>query len=383
MTRVRVYRSYSEAVAEWRRLGIPEGALGRMDLATKQFFFVDQPSADRIGSLIKAVEARGGRGFICHGERALLSITPMGLETMIMVDNSAMVEELAMALKNRFDERAPIFEWSDGSLDLSRPQVMGILNVTPDSFSDGGKHLDVEAAVQRAAEMKAEGADVIDVGGESTRPGSSTVSPEEEWSRISQVIRRTVDEVGLPVSVDTRRPEVARKALQTGASIVNDVSGLDEEMVKLVRDEGAGAVIMHMRGEPSNMQADTRYADVVGDTYAFLERRVKKAVDSGVRWESLAVDPGLGFGKDLDGNLEIMSRLDEYRSMGRPVLLGASRKTFLGKIGGGATDDRLEASLAAAAVACWQGVRLFRVHDVKETVRTVKAVHAMKRDVSP
>jgi dihydropteroate synthase len=179
--------------------------------------------------------------------------------------------------------------------------------------------------------------------------------------------------------VDTRRPEVASKALRAGASIVNDVSGLNEGMSKLIGDHGAGAVIMHMRGEPSTMQSDTRYTDVVGDSFAFLEERIKKAVDNGVRWESLVVDPGLGFGKDLDGNLEIMSRMDEYRSMGRPVMLGASRKTFLGKIGGGDVGDRLEASLAAAAVACWQGVRLFRVHDVKETVRTVRAVHAMRK----
>jgi dihydropteroate synthase len=193
------------------------------------------------------------------------------------------------------------------------------------------------------------------------------------------VIHRIGEEVGLPVSVDTRRPEVARKALLAGASIVNDVSGLNREMAEVVRDQGAGAVVMHMRGEPATMQSETRYMDVVGETYAFLEKQVKDAVKIGVPRECLVVDPGLGFGKDLDGNLEIMSRLDEYRSMGRPVMLGASRKAFLGKIGGEDANDRLEASLAAAAVACWQGVHLFRVHDVKETVRTVRAVHAMKK----
>jgi dihydropteroate synthase len=256
---------------------------------------------------------------------------------------------------------------------------MGILNVTPDSFSDGGEHMEVEAAVRRAVQMKEEGADIIDVGGESTRPGASSVTAEEEWSRISLVIRRISEEIGLPVSVDTRRPEVARKALQAGAIMVNDVTGLNREMAEVVRDQGAGAVIMHMRGEPVNMQSDTRYTDVVGETYAYLEKQVKDAVKIGVPGESLVVDPGLGFGKDLDGNLEIMSRLDEYRSMGRPVMLGASRKSFLGKIGGGDVDQRLEASLAAATIACWQGVHLFRVHDVKETVRTVRAVHAMKK----
>lgn len=350
-----------------------------MDLATKQFFFVETTAREEATPMIKEVEGRGGRGFVCRGDRALLSITPLALEAMVMTQPSDLVNELASTLQHRYDERPPVFEWPGGSLDLSRPRIMGILNVTPDSFSDGGAHLDLEKAVLRATQMKDEGADVIDVGGESTRPGAPPVTAREEWSRISKVVRRVSDEVGLPVSVDTRRPKVALKALRAGASIVNDVSGLDQEMAQVVKTEGAGAVIMHMRGEPSTMQKDTHYSDVVGDTFAFLEGRLKKAVNSGVQRESLAVDPGLGFGKDLDGNLEIMSRLDEYRSMGRPVTLGASRKAFLGEIGGAAVNHRLEASLAAAAIACWQGVRLFRVHDVKETARTVQAVQAIRR----
>jgi len=165
--------------------------------------------------------------------------------------------------------------------------------------------------------------------------------------------------------------------------MVNDVSGLKDGMIEVVREEGAAAFVMHMRGEPSNMQDDTRYTDVVGDVYAFLEKRVREAVSAGIPRERLGIDPGLGFAKDVDGNLEIMSRLDELRSMGRPVLLGASRKAFLGKIAGGGPEDRLDASLAAAAVACWQGVHLFRVHDVKETVRTLKAASAMRSGISP
>ena len=243
--------------------------------------------------------------------------------------------------------------------------------------------MDADAAVARAWQMRREGADVIDVGGESTRPRSMPVPPDVEWARIADVIRRVSAEVGAPVSVDTRRPEVARRALQAGAVIVNDVSGLREGMVDVVRREGAAAIVMHMRGEPATMQNDTGYVDVVGDVYAFLERRVRDAVRAGVPRERLAIDPGLGFGKDLAGNLAIMSRLDELRSMGRPVAIGASRKTFLGRIAGGGPEDRLEASLAAAAVACWQGVQLFRVHDVKETVRTLSAVSAMRTGISP
>jgi dihydropteroate synthase len=300
-----------------------------------------------------------------------------------MTGASARVVEMGEALRFRNEVEPPIFEWSGGSLDLSRPRVVGILNVTPDSFSDGGQNMDADRAVRRALAMKEEGADIIDIGGESTRPGSAPVSPDEEWTRICDVVRRVSEEVGLPVSVDTRRPEVARKALHAGAVVVNDISGLNEGMTEVVRTEGAAAFVMHMRGEPSNMQDDTRYVDVVGDVYAFLEQRLKRAVAAGIPNERLAIDAGLGFAKDVDGNLEIMSRLDEFRSMGRPVLLGASRKTFLGKISGGGPEERLEASLAAAAVACWQGVHLFRVHDVKETVRTLKAVSAMRAGLSP
>ncbi len=383
MARVRTYRNYQEAWGEWRRLGIPDGAFTRFDLASRQFIFIDSISKEEVSALQEELAPKKTTVLPCRGDRVLVTITPLTLENLLMTGASPRVLEMGEALRFRNEVEPPLFEWSDGSLDLSKPRVVGILNLTPDSFSDGGRNPDVDTAVQRALAMKDEGADIIDIGGESTRPGSAPVSPDEEWSRISEVVRRVSEEAGVPVSVDTRRPEVARKALRAGAVIVNDVSGLQENMAQVVRDEGAAAVVMHMRGEPSNMQNDTRYVDVVGDVYAFLEGRVRKAVAGGVPMERLAIDPGLGFAKDVDGNLEIMSRLDEFRSMGRPVLLGASRKAFLGKISGGGPEDRLEASLAAVAVACWQGVHLFRVHDVKETVRALKAVSAMRAGISP
>ncbi|MBN1110368.1 MAG: dihydropteroate synthase [Methanomassiliicoccales archaeon] len=378
MARVRIYSGLDEALSEWRRLGVPEGALGRMDLDTKRFIFIDGVGKEECSSLLASVERVGGRGFHCKGERALLAITPLSLEQLMMEGGSASVQEMGAALRHRFDEEPPAFEWEGGSLDLSSPRVMGVLNVTPDSFSDGGRHLDAEVALQRARTMREEGADLIDVGGESTRPGALPVDAGQEWERIAEVIRRASDELDVPISVDTRRPEVAIKALRAGASLVNDVSGLQEGMRDVVRGEGAAAIIMHMRGDPRTMQSDTRYTEVVGDTYAFLERQVRKAVEAGVPWEGLAVDPGLGFGKDLQGNMAILSRMGEYRSLGRPVLLGASRKSFLGQVLGSEAGDRLEGSLAAAAVACWQGVHLFRVHDVRETVRTLRMVQAMK-----
>ena len=383
MARARVYRNYAEAWGEWRRLGLPESALGRFDLASRQFIFIDSIAKEEAKALQEELASKGVAVLPCRGERALVTITPLTLENLLMSGASPRVLEMGDALRFRNDVEPPAFEWSGGSLDLSRPRVMGILNVTPDSFSDGGMHLNPDAAVQRALTMKNEGADIIDIGGESTRPGSAPVTPDEEWSRLSDVVRRVCEEVGLPVSVDTRRPDVARKALRAGAVMVNDISGLRDDMVQVVREEGAAAIVMHMRGQPSNMQNDTRYVDVVGDVYAFLEARVRNAVASGIARERLAIDPGLGFAKDVDGNLEIMSRLEEFRSMGRPVLLGASRKTFLGKIAGGGPDDRLEASLAAAAVACWQGVHLFRVHDVGETVKVLRSVSAMRAGISP
>ncbi len=383
MARVRVYRNYNEAWGEWRRLGIPDRAFTRFDLASRQFIFIDSVDREEASALQEELAPKKVTVLPCRGDRVMVAITPLTLEGILMTGASPRVLEMGEALRFRNDVEPPLFEWSGGSLKLSRPRVVGILNVTPDSFSDGGQNFDADTAVRRALVMKEEGADIIDIGGESTRPGSAPVSPDEEWARISDVVRRVSDEIGLPVSVDTRRPDVARKALRAGAVMVNDISGLQDDMVQVVREEGAAAIVMHMRGEPSNMQDDTRYVDVVGDVYAFLENRVRKAVAAGVPVERLAIDPGLGFAKDVDGNLEIMSRLDEYRSMGRPVLLGASRKTFLGKISGGGPDDRLESSLAAAAVACWQGVHLFRVHDVKETVKTLKAVSAMRAGISP
>lgn len=383
MARVRTYRNYQEAWAEWRRLGIPDRAFTRFDLASRQFIFIDSIAREEVSSLGSELASKGATVLPCRGDRALAAITPLALENLLMTGASARIVEMGEALRCRNDVELPSFEWSGGSLNLSRPRVMGILNVTPDSFSDGGWNLDTDVAVRCALTMKEEGADIIDIGGESTRPGSAPVSADEEWGRISVVVKRVSEEVGLPVSVDTRRPDVARKALRAGAVMVNDISGLKDEMIEVVRSEGAAAFIMHMRGEPSNMQDDTRYVDVVGDVYAYLEQRLKSAMAAGIPHERLAIDPGLGFAKDVDGNLEIMSRLDEFRSMGRPVLLGASRKTFLGKISGGGPDDRLEASLAAAAVACWQGVHLFRVHDVKETVRTLRAVSAMRAGLSP
>ncbi|MBM4237077.1 MAG: dihydropteroate synthase [Euryarchaeota archaeon] len=257
---------------------------------------------------------------------------------------------------------------------------MGVLNITPDSFSDGGTFLRKEDAVRRAFEMVDEGADIIDVGGESTRPFSEPVTEDEEEARIIPVLREIVPSLGVPVSIDTRRPSVARKAVEIGAHIVNDVSGLrDGEMIRAVGELGVPAVLMHMLGEPRTMQLDIRYDDVVGDIMLFMKERMREASKGGVEETSIILDPGIGFGKELQHNLDIIRRLREFRCLGRPILVGPSRKAFIGKVLDLPKEERLEGTMAAVAASVINGASLVRVHDVKETVRVCRMIDAICR----
>ncbi len=257
---------------------------------------------------------------------------------------------------------------------------MGVLNVTPDSFSDGGRFLDLEAAVRRGIELAAEGADVVDVGGESTRPGSDPVPAQVEMDRVVPVIKRLAAELDTPISIDTTKPEVARAALDSGALILNDVTGgRDPRMLRVARDTGAGMVLMHMLGEPKTMQEDPRYDDVVADVRAYLGDRVDAAVRAGIERERLCVDPGIGFGKTLQHNLALLRRIGEFAELGRPVMVGPSRKSFLGKILGTDVDDRLEGTAGAVAWVAGHGAHIVRVHDVREMVRVVRVVDAIGR----
>jgi len=262
-----------------------------------------------------------------------------------------------------------------------RPRVMGVLNVTPDSFSDGGRHLEPKEAVAHAERMVAEGAQVIDVGGESTRPGANPVSPEVEWERIGPVLSGLAGRLSVPVSVDTRHADVARKAVDAGADIVNDVEGLrSEAMRRAVATSGAAAVVMHMRGDPLTMQTNLVYADLRGEVFASLALATDRALAEGIPAERLLVDPGLGFGKSAEQSLELLLHVGELRSLGYPVVVGASRKSFLGWALG--TDDparRLEAGVAAAVLAAERGVALVRTHDVGPTVRALELVRAAQK----
>ena len=260
----------------------------------------------------------------------------------------------------------------------ARTLVMGILNVTPDSFSDGGRFFDPETAVGRGIEMVSDGADIIDVGGESTRPGSDPVSADAELERVVPVIKRLAAEVQVPISVDTRRHLVAEAAVDAGAAIVNDVTaGSDPEMFPLVRDRGVGMVLMHMKGEPRTMQQNPEYNDVVREVHDYLDARVQAAVDAEVSWEQLCVDPGLGFGKTTDHSLLLMKETDTFLDLGRPVLVGPSRKSFIGDALGTEVTDRLEGTAAAVAYMVAKGAHLVRVHDVREIARVVRVVDAI------
>ena len=254
---------------------------------------------------------------------------------------------------------------------------MGVVNVTPDSFSDGGLFVDPEAAIEHGRRLVSEGAALVDVGGESTRPGSEPVSTEDELARVAPVLEGLS---GLPVSIDTSKAPVVRRALELGAELVNDVTALrgDPAMAEAVADGEAFVCLMHMQGEPRTMQVAPQYDDVVSDVLAFLEERVAFAIESGIREERICVDPGIGFGKTADQNLELLRRLDELRSLGRPVLVGVSRKSTLSRIIGNGS-ALTSASVAAAVSAYDRGAWMIRAHDVRETVDALAVAAAVER----
>jgi len=264
-------------------------------------------------------------------------------------------------------------------LPLDRPIVAGILNVTPDSFSDGGRFLDAGAARDHAFAMAEEGAALVDVGAESTRPGALAIDATEEWRRLEPVLSRLRD-LPVPVSVDTTKLAVAERALDAGAAAINDVSGgRTPALVDLAVRTGAGLVLMHMRGDPRTMQQDTRYDDVVAEVRAFLAEARRAAVEAGCEPERIALDPGLGFGKSVEGNLTLIARLDELASVGAPLWIGPSRKSFLGALLGGVAEDRLEGTIAACLASLARGARIFRVHDVGPVARALALGWAIER----
>ncbi len=262
--------------------------------------------------------------------------------------------------------------------NLSHTLIIGVVNVTPDSFSDGGEYFSVEKAVEHGMQLVNDGADILDIGGESSRPGSDPVSQEEELKRVIPVIERLRSLVTVPISLDTYKWQVAEAGLKAGADIINDISGLrDARMVEVVAQHKCPVIIMHMQGDPKSMQNNPVYGDVVDDIKTFFEQRIKVAKKNGIN--EIILDPGIGFGKKLEHNLDILRRFEEFCTLGYPVLIGTSRKSFLGTLMGGAgPKERLEGTIASSIMAVMKGATLVRVHDVKEIKKALKVVDGVR-----
>lgn len=276
----------------------------------------------------------------------------------------------------------PVWQVRARSLEFDHaPLLMGIVNATPDSFSDGGSFLAPEAAVDHALRLVAEGADIIDVGGESTRPGAEPVSAAEEIRRVIPVVRRIAELSRVILSIDTTKAEVARESIAAGAQIVNDISGLtfDPRMTQVCADTGVGVVCMHIRGTPQTMQHDPRYDDVVGEVRDFLAGRLAELAAEGIPCERVAVDPGIGFGKTSEHNIEILRHVSRFRELGRPVCIGHSRKRFLKRLLGRPVDERLFATVGVAVAVALQGADILRIHDVAAVHDAIAACRALFR----
>jgi dihydropteroate synthase len=273
-----------------------------------------------------------------------------------------------------------VFRVKDRILPLSdRVHIMGVLNVTPDSFSDGGLYLDPEAALARALTMVEQGADLLDIGAESSRPGADLVEEHEELHRLIPVVRAVCRKVAVPVSVDTRKARVAQQALDAGAAIINDVSALrfDAEMAAVVARYGAGIILMHMQGTPKDMQQAPRYVNVTDEVRVFFQERMQAALNAGVSLNRILLDPGIGFGKNLEHNLTLLAHLHAFTTLGRPILIGVSRKAFIGRVLDRRVDERLMGTAAAVAVAVVNGARVVRVHDIEQIRDVVRVTEAI------
>lgn len=270
------------------------------------------------------------------------------------------------------------FRCAQFDLTLTRPYVMGIVNVTPDSFSDGGKFTHVSAAVEHALELVAQGADILDIGGESTRPNATPVSLQEELDRVIPVIDALVNQVSIPISIDTYKPAVMAAAIQAGASIVNDVRALQEVgALDVVANSNVGVCLMHMQGTPQTMQVNPLYEDVVEEVKVFLAERAASCIQAGISKDRIVLDPGFGFGKTRAHNITLIQELAALKTLGYPLLVGLSRKSVLGQVTGQDVDARLHASVAAAVISAMKGAKIVRVHDVKATVEALKVVAAI------
>jgi dihydropteroate synthase len=392
-TRCLDIRSKEDARSEMERIGVDP--VGIQLMAPKQFHHnlklagLTPAQANIIKQDILSVggEAAVSKGVVsCEVEKsdAVLSATEKQFTLLIekLMHQSHGLPEVAgvldKALFNINLAELPLkgrkTSWTLGR----RTMIMGILNVTPDSFSDGGLYMEKDEAIARAQQMVEEGAHIIDVGGESSRPGAAPVGADEELKRILPVIEALAN-IGITVSVDTKKAAVAEEALKAGAEIINDISAFsDARMVSVVAQYRPSCVLMHIRGTPETMQANVEYEDIMGEIFNFLSERIDHAVGHGIEPERIMVDPGIGFGKSPEGNLEIIKRLTELKTLGRPVLVGTSRKSFIGSVLGAEADQRVAGTLATVAAAILGGAHMVRVHDVKEAVQAARMTDALK-----
>ena len=392
--RVVLIESLDDAAREMRAIGVSEGGVDAMEAkacsVAVKVSDVCVPSAHVIKQQMLSIggEAAVARDVLTHGVEStdvlifgtMTELRRLGEKLSWQPFDLPALGERIVELLDVVSGRTPrLVRAGSHALDLDeRVQVMGVLNVTPDSFSDGGSYPSVTAAVDRALEMSAEGADIIDIGGQSSRPGSKPVAESEEMERVTPVVEQLCKEWNGPVSIDTTRAAVARTCLDAGAAIVNDITALgsDPDMGRLIASSGAACVLMHMRGAPETMQDEPVYDDLLGEISHALGNAVERAVDAGIGADQIIVDPGLGFGKTTEDNLEILRRLPELAVLGKPVLVGPSRKRFIGRVLDLDVADRLEGTLATCAYAVAQGARIVRVHDVRPTVRAVRMVDA-------
>ncbi len=377
--RVRYYQSYEDAVREWRYFRLPEVVATPVELIGTIITFIEGAEKEDLEHLQTLVQEQGGRAFRCDTAiRRMLVAGPPGLYQELAADylGGALYESISNSLAPPMPVALP-----SGELKFDRTLIMGVLNVTPDSFSDGGRFFRKEDAVKRALEMADQGADIIDLGGESTRPFAQSVGKDVESERVIPVLKEIAPSLEIPISIDTIKPEVAKEALEAGAQIINDVSGLrNDDMIRLAAETQAPVILMHMRGSPQTMQLDIQYDDVIGDIALYFAGRLERAAALGIDRKKIVLDPGLGFGKTLENNLSIVRRLRELKSLGRPLTVGPSRKAFIGKILGKAETDRLEGTMAVVAASILQGASILRVHDVQEAVATAKMADSILKN---
>lgn len=394
MIRPLVLRSAAEARRELERIGVDPGGIARMlpklelrpilvpqlrpaaaNILKQELLSLGGDAAVARGTVACSIDRTDVLLIATHkqfqGLCAKLAQQPFGL--------AALAQQLRQLLAIL---AAPVPSWklARRELNLQRPLIMGILNVTPDSFSDGGRFTTVETAVAHALQMVDQGADMIDIGAESTRPGAPLISADEELRRLLPVVEKLASRIQVPISIDTWKAPVAEAALNAGAEIINDISGLtfDPSLAELAARHRAGLVLMHTRGTPETMQQDTGYQDLMGEIADFLQLSLQRALAAGCSPEQLVLDPGIGFGKDLVGNLEILRRLPELAGLGYPLLVGTSRKGFIGKtLGREKPDDRLFGTAATVALAVAHGARILRVHDVQAMRDVADMTHSI------